>query len=1037
VATTHAQGNDPENFIVLRRGLPDLVQQRQAPVLVQQQIELDADQIFDGGLFVDGDVEIVNGKIVVRNVANKDGVTAEPDPAGDQILELTDGSQLHGKLVGLGKGEVTWQRADAKEPLTFSPQEVKRLILGGTLPKDAKANATVKLQGSDWLAGELSMLHEGKFQLRIGAAAPLEIDRARAEWLMLTPPGTPPPDAYDGPVGPMGMTGWDAAMETTGSWDYADGALVAKNASAIARQFESLPDKVDIQFTAGDGGTSNRGLTLWLQPGARTRGYTKGSCYMRFQAGNVNANVFNGEQMKNFSANIDEGRDEKKVTKYRLLYDRKDGRLIININGKQVADWDLPEIKDPSAGGTFSWQPSYWSSNMAWTLSGVRVQPWDGDPLPDAKDEEKGKDLLKAPATVRKAGTLEAITEEAVKFSGVDVARKEPLFLRLAPAQNPEAPAGGVARVWLASRGEFDVTGIGFRDGILKVRTSFAGDLALPAGAIRAIEFPHKAPPVPPAAVVEGGDTIIFKNGDQLRGTLLAASHDQPIRWKPVKGDKPVEFSPERLAGIVLAARKDAPPAANGAAVCFHNGDWIAGRLLGLDKDALHLGTGLAGDLRVPRRALRTLYFAPTAEDGTVGEAPVWDGASQRDLWTKGATVPGYWSGEGRPKNDKRTSPWRYLDGAFTLLATNTRNGYGGTGPNLGRAFDTMPLKVEVSFELSTTKGPASYAIQLFFDDNKPGLMVQGGWDSAYLYDMSPRKNAVAVNQPQQLDFGEKVGSDGNRRHFRFLGDRQTGRLWMYVNGHLVGQLNRRSGTDNLKPGKGVAIMPQPMMSRVTVSNLWVAPWSGALPPSPKTDKADPKDGKPEQKDEEKKEGKEPDAPVAPPKEDAPKPNNPGVNDPDDKNGPAAPKPELATTTENTSDAIALNNGDETLGIVESATADELQVKCDVGDLKIPVKRAVMVEFGSKPAPSKPGIRFRLASKGAITVQSFRIEDGRVVCQSDSAGEMSFPIAAVSEIVFQPNESRPFESIPVKDTGDDQDGTTIFGGRVRARILVR
>jgi hypothetical protein len=978
---------------------------------VQQAIELDTEQIFDGGLFVDGDVEIVNGRIVVRDTSKKETDAPASDPAGDQILELTDGSQLHGKLVTLGKGEIVWQRADAGEALTFAPQDVKRVTLDSKpTGSNAKADASVKMQGSDWLAGELLEMRDGKIMLRVGDETKVEIPRAKVEWMMLTPAGTPPPDSYDGPVGPMGMAGWDSAGDVAGSWDYADGALVAKAVSAISRRFAALPDKVDIQFTAGDGGTSNRGLTLWLQPGNNVRGYTKGSCYLRFQAGTVSANIFNGEQMKNFSANIDEGRDEKKVTRYRLLHDRKDGRMIIIINGKQVADWDLPEIAAPALSGTFSWQPSYWSSNIAWTLAGVRVQPWDGNPVPDAKDDEKGKDVLTG-SVERKVGELQEVSPAAVKFNGAEFPRKDPIFLRLAPAKDEEPPAGGVARVWLSSRGEFDVTGIGFRDGVLKVRTSFAGDLALPASSLRAIEFPHKASAAQ-MAQVEGGDTIIFKNGDQLRGTLLGASHDKPVRWKPVKGAKPVEFAPDRLAGILLAARKEVPNTPMAAAACFHNGDWIAGQLLGLDKDALHFNTGLGGDLHIDRHAVRTLYFAPMAEDGTPGEAPVWDGASQRELWTRGAAVPGYWGGEGRKRDDKRTTQWRYLDGAFTLLAAGNRNNY-GNGPNLGRIFDTLPNKVEISFDLSTSKGPAGYAFQFFFDDSKPGLMVQGGWDSAYLYDMSPRRNGAVFNQPQQVDFGEKIGSEGNRRHFRFLGDRENGKLWMFVNGQFVGQLNRRGSGENIKPGKGIAIMPQPMMARVTVSNLWVAPWSGALPELPKPQKSDTPPN-----------AANPGAPVAAPDE-VPK---------------AAPKPAPAAEAAAMagSDAIALNNGDETMGSVQSATAKDLRVQCDVGDLNIPVNRATMIEFGGKPATPQKGIRLRLATKGAITVQSLRIEDGQVFCQSTSAGQMTFPLAALSEVVFQPNEAKPFESAPSKEAGGDEEaGIFLNGGNMRARILVR
>jgi hypothetical protein len=117
-------------------------------------VELD---FFDEGIFADGEVEIVNGKIIVKEAPPKKEEKQEPDPAGDQVLELTDGSQLHGQLVALTRSEVVWKRADATEPLSFTPQEVRRLSLARPAQgKLAATNATVKLVGSDWLAGDLA-----------------------------------------------------------------------------------------------------------------------------------------------------------------------------------------------------------------------------------------------------------------------------------------------------------------------------------------------------------------------------------------------------------------------------------------------------------------------------------------------------------------------------------------------------------------------------------------------------------------------------------------------------------------------------------------------------------------------------------------------------------------------------------------------------------------------------------------------------------------------------------------------------------------
>ena len=56
---------------------------------------------------------------VVRIEKKPDAKLQEADSAGDQLLELTDGSQLHGQLVALGKSEVVWKRGDAEQPLIF------------------------------------------------------------------------------------------------------------------------------------------------------------------------------------------------------------------------------------------------------------------------------------------------------------------------------------------------------------------------------------------------------------------------------------------------------------------------------------------------------------------------------------------------------------------------------------------------------------------------------------------------------------------------------------------------------------------------------------------------------------------------------------------------------------------------------------------------------------------------------------------------------------------------------------------------------
>ena len=296
--------------------------------------------------------------------------------------------------------------------------------------------------------------------------------------------------------------------------------------------------------------------------------------------------------------------------------------------------------------------------------------------------------------------------------------------------------------------------------------------------------------------------------------------------------------------------------------------------------------------------------------------------------------------------------------------------------------------------------------------------MIQGGWDSAYIYDMSPRRQAGAfLNQPQQIDFGESIGSEGNRRSFRFLADRRTGRLVMIVNGTPVGQFGQRPGKESAKPGKAIAIVPQPVNSSVTISNLWIGPWSGDPPEVPKNSgRANRRGGANLRL------------------------NGGGVLNlnganqvagdaiaPNDKKNNAAPADKAAggkkdepaaKTTPPSTDLISLVNGDETSGTLDSASATELHLQCDVGKLDIPMNRALMAEFAGAPQPPAAGIRLHLAGKGTLTVDSLRLADGKVICHSAVTGDLAFSASALSEIVFQPRNITPPENSADKKSGE-------------------
>jgi hypothetical protein len=242
------------------------------------------------------------------------------------------------------------------------------------------------------------------------------------------------------------------------------------------------------------------------------------------------------------------------------------------------------------------------------------------------------------------------------------------------------------------------------------------------------------------------------------------------------------------------------------------------------------------------------------------------------------------------------------------------------------------------------------------------------------------------------------------------------------------------------------------MNSSVTISNVWVGPWSGDAPDVPKGGARKNRGGANAMpqggiilnggvlqlngvqggivvngKTLFPADGKKEDA------ADKPAPAN------DKKDAPEKKPATLAT------DLIALVNGDETSGTLEGASATELHLQCDVGRLDIPMSRALVAEFAGPLQPPAVGVRLHLAGKGSVTVDSVQVADGRVTCHSAATGNLTFSTTALSEIVFQPRNASPPENSADKKTGQNNgnpNGGTIIlqngagGIRIQGNVII-
>ena len=875
-----------------------------------------------------------------------DGDNGEAEKAGAekaQVLEFADGSRLHGTLEGLDgvKREIVWRGVDASAPLTFPLAQVSHFEFSAAVKSAAKVHATVKLTSGDWLAADVTGLRDGRLQLRLGDGTALAVERAHLDWIYFSKNAAP--ECYDGP---QNLSGW----VSSGGWTYREGALRAAQPSAIGRMFEVLPDQVEYRFEFDQGAGTTRAFAVLLHgPSAAARGLTTGMVRLmvndsNFQLWSQRENNVKQEQV-DLSKVLPEPKKvadgaapvARKPMRWRIFEDRPSGRIVVFIDGRKVGDWNLGKGKAGENRGSFSFQPMAWSANTEQSLAKIRVTPWDGFvPVDDALEEVRPKtDQVVLADGDTENGRIESVTGDKVKLGAALLAREKIALLRFArPAVVPdEDPA--VARVRLAQGGEFDVAAIGFQDGKLRARTNFGGEVALSAAAVRAVEFAHLTP-------VAGKplDVLVFKNGDQLRGLLESAANGQKLRWRTAAATPPVEMDTARMAGVLIAPRGERPAAKAGVLARCRNGDFVAGDFVALDKERLTLESGAAGRLALPREGVRALYFA------NEGKLPVLDGASEHEVWEAGMDF-NRGNVEQRKKKaaEGRVPPglWSYFDGMFSVKRTAANNaGVYNTGNfNLGRIVESLPARVEFSFDAIGKKNQVFFSAYLFSEPDNTGYMMQFHQAGMFIYDTgSQQQRGRAMVQQQQIQFGEKVKAEAPQHRIRVLADRPSGRMTVLVDEVVVGSFGPKLGAAPRNLGRGLALMTQQNMA-CTFANLWVAPWTGQVPGA----------------------------------------------------APAATAPP---------DSVLLANGDEAQGTIGGATPEAVQLESEVGMLELPVKRLTAVEFGGRAAASSSGVRLRLSDRSVLTVSAYRIENETVVCQSEVAGEIRLPLGMVQELVFAP-----------------------------------
>lgn len=860
------------------------------------------------------------------------------DALAPHVADFTDGSQLHGLLTSISENEVILTRSDASGPLSFPVPTVSRLHLPvAPNPEVKPAKTAIQFTTGDWLVADVMLMRDGKAELRLANQQRLSVAQSFVDWISFSE--NQAPDVYHGPDS---MEGWTS----NGAWSCQDGVLRCRQMGNIGRNFAVVPDRIDLRFVMDksevqknfmlsfnfarqDGNTSDGSGNAWSQVRLN-----EGQLYLYAASGNAN---------KNSSITLPRlalKPDENGKFNYRLLFDRIGGKMAIYINGKKVSEQETPKMPMGVWNGSLTFQPMRWGSEADWAISDIHMIPWDGQlPQADGQTTPARLDSLTMTNGEVKTGRLESMQGVVVKFRSAagteEILKKDVSMLRLHRPEGAAAPAVATGpKIVLSDRGELKLNAAKLADGAFTLGTTFAGDVPMPLAGVAAMIYPNAAVENVPAA-----DQIVFRNGDVLRGKLIATAHDAPIHWQYGNAAE-IKFQTKRVGGVLLRQREEVPLVPGDCVARFRNGDWLGGTMLDLDAKRLQLKSCFGNEFSIPREQMQTLYLAKS------GKAPIWEGATDPEAWWMGNQGPN--SGmvnQARGPKQGGMSGKAYLDGSFLLPPqTNTGNG-------IGRTIEDLPDRLEISFEVATAASITAFSAQLFYEkQSNNGLMIQVWQGGLYLYDMAPRKGGRGFGaQPQQVQWGDKIDANAKKHRFQVFADRKSRRALVYMDNVLLAQFARKGAEkDDTAWGNGISINTNNGGGAATlISQLWIAPWNGQTPST-----------------QPQKEAKESVA--------------------------------LANGDESVSKILSANSKSVVIDF-EGAPLQIPRDKVLLADFGTTPeeKKPELTLAGMTVQP-----RLRLAKGGTLTVENMKVEGEQLSCSNASFGQLQVPLGAVSEIIW-------------------------------------
>ena len=289
------------------------------------------------------------------------------------ILQLTDGSILHGSLGGIeGTNKLVWEHPAAKEPLQFSLSNMASLRFEQAEAKkhDFTPTARFQFKNGDELVGNVRAIKDNTLTFQSWFGDNVKAQLPALESILFSARGYNL--LYDGPTG---TNGWRIGRNPR-SWEYKDGAFIANGADLLGRDF-GLTSSSTLEFDLSWSGAFSLSITLYAQ--VIDRFDYSSSAYLVY----LGTGAISVQRVQAGAGAVMLGQNQlpemyrKNKMHFEIRCNKEDATISLYADGKFVQRW-----KESSPGGFVAKGGGivFFSQVEARSLklSNIRVAEWDG-----------------------------------------------------------------------------------------------------------------------------------------------------------------------------------------------------------------------------------------------------------------------------------------------------------------------------------------------------------------------------------------------------------------------------------------------------------------------------------------------------------------------------------------------------------------------------------------------------------------------------------------------------------------------------------